>query len=119
MGIPVASQRIGFADFFARSKQKIEKENSLHEIGIKRGSLVHVMKGPYLFSGTSKEQVNWPFCRQTSDGKQEAGLVFVGLYAMIDPPRPGVPDAVLKCQSAGIKGDGDGRSPGDCKGDCG
>merc|ERR1712190_424754 len=61
------------------------------------------MKGPYLFSGTSKEQVNWPFCRQTSDGKQEAGLVFVGLYAMIDPPRPGVPDAVLKCQSAGIK----------------
>merc|ERR1719411_2613042 len=61
------------------------------------------MKGPYLFSGTSKEQVNWPFCRQTSDGKREAGLVFVGLYAMIDPPRPGVPEAVKKCQSAGIK----------------
>merc|ERR1712141_692866 len=59
--------------------------------------------GPYLFSGTNAEQVNWPFCRQTRDGKQEAGLVFVGLYAMIDPPRPGVPDAVLKCQSAGIK----------------
>merc|ERR1719499_1327844 len=83
-------------------KQKICPENSLHEVGIQPGSLVHVSKGPYTFSGTAKELVNWPF-RQTSDGTQEAGLVFVGLYAMIDPPRPGVPDAVLKCQSAGIK----------------
>ncbi|KAL8623500.1 Sodium/potassium-transporting ATPase subunit alpha-3 [Nucella lapillus] len=30
-------------------------------------------------------------------------LRFVGLMAMIDPPRPGVPDAVAKCRSAGIK----------------
>merc|ERR1719300_1548501 len=65
--------------------------------------MVHVMKGPYKFSGAKKEDINIPLRRQTSDGTQEAGLVFVGLYAMIDPPRPGVPDAVLKCQSAGIK----------------
>jgi sodium/potassium-transporting ATPase subunit alpha len=31
------------------------------------------------------------------------GLRFVGLMAMIDPPRAAVPDAVLKCRSAGIK----------------
>ena len=30
-------------------------------------------------------------------------LTFVGLMAMIDPPRPSVPDAVAKCRSAGIK----------------
>ena len=30
-------------------------------------------------------------------------LTFVGLMAMIDPPRNGVPDAVKKCKSAGIK----------------
>merc|ERR1719300_1228969 len=65
--------------------------------------MVHVMKGPYKFSGAKKEDINIPLRRQTSDGTQEAGLVFIGLYAMIDPPRPGVPDAVLKCQSAGIK----------------
>jgi sodium/potassium-transporting ATPase subunit alpha len=30
-------------------------------------------------------------------------LRFVGLMAMIDPPRAAVPDAVSKCRSAGIK----------------
>ena len=32
-----------------------------------------------------------------------SGLRFVGLMAMIDPPRAAVPDAVGKCRSAGIK----------------
>ncbi|XP_013925658.1 PREDICTED: potassium-transporting ATPase alpha chain 2-like [Thamnophis sirtalis] len=31
------------------------------------------------------------------------GLCFVGLMSMIDPPRSTVPDAVIKCRSAGIK----------------
>ncbi|XP_065323368.1 sodium/potassium-transporting ATPase subunit alpha-B-like isoform X2 [Gordionus sp. m RMFG-2023] len=31
------------------------------------------------------------------------GFRFVGLMAMIDPPRAAVPDAVAKCRSAGIK----------------
>merc|ERR1719480_529271 len=30
-------------------------------------------------------------------------LTFVGLMSMIDPPRAAVPDAVMKCRSAGIK----------------
>lgn len=30
-------------------------------------------------------------------------LCFVGLMSMIDPPRAAVPDAVVKCRSAGIK----------------
>ena len=32
-----------------------------------------------------------------------SGLRFVGLMALIDPPRAAVPDAVSKCRSAGIK----------------
>ncbi|XP_048471386.1 potassium-transporting ATPase alpha chain 2 [Rhincodon typus] len=32
-----------------------------------------------------------------------SNLCFVGLLSLIDPPRSSVPDAVLKCRSAGIK----------------
>jgi sodium/potassium-transporting ATPase subunit alpha len=31
------------------------------------------------------------------------GLVFLGMMALIDPPRPAVPPAVAKCKTAGIK----------------
>mmetsp|Transcript_21755 Transcript_21755/g.33250 ORF Transcript_21755/g.33250 Transcript_21755/m.33250 type:complete len:1380 (+) Transcript_21755:266-4405(+) len=31
------------------------------------------------------------------------GLVFLGLMALIDPPRPAVPPAVEKCKTAGVK----------------
>jgi P-type Ca2+ transporter type 2C len=33
----------------------------------------------------------------------ERGLVFVGLYGLADPPRPGVPEALADCRSAGIR----------------
>ena len=33
----------------------------------------------------------------------ERGLCFLGLAAMLDPPRPEVPDAVARCHSAGIR----------------
>merc|ERR1712003_471949 len=39
------------------------------------------------------EDVNFPL----------EGLTFVGLMAMIDPPRANVPEAVARCKSAGIK----------------
>lgn len=35
--------------------------------------------------------------------KYESGMVFVGLQAMMDPPRPDAKDAVEKCKTAGIK----------------
>lgn len=41
----------------------------------------------------NNEDVNFPL----------ENLTFVGLMAMIDPPRPSVPEAVSKCKSAGIK----------------
>lgn len=37
------------------------------------------------------------------DQSADDGLTFVGLIALIDPPRPQVPGAVEKCRSAGIK----------------
>lgn len=35
--------------------------------------------------------------------KSKEGLVFLGLMALIDPPREAVPNAVGKCKTAGIK----------------
>ena len=39
------------------------------------------------------EEVNFPM----------EGLVFIGLMALLDPPREAVPNAVATCQSAGVK----------------
>ena len=35
--------------------------------------------------------------------RSKIGLVFLGLMALIDPPRPAVPPAVTKCKTAGVK----------------
>ena len=37
------------------------------------------------------------------DPKSTSGLVFLGLMALVDPPRPAVPAAVEKCKTAGVK----------------
>merc|ERR1719320_4707 len=57
------------------------------------GDVFLLATGHYRFAGTSANDANWPM----------EGFRFLGFYAMIDPPRPSVPDAVLKCQAAGIK----------------
>merc|ERR1712241_1196348 len=91
--LPIGAQRIGYSD-----KGLLDPANSFRELKIEKGSTFYLQRGPYKFSGTKKDEVNFPLNRG-----DEEGLVFVGLYAMIDPPRPGVPEAVGRCQSAGIK----------------
>src|SRR6266487_3421485 len=46
-----------------------------------------------------------PGCEFNLDDESFAleNLRFLGMIAMIDPPRPSVPDAVAKCRKAGIK----------------
>merc|ERR1719491_2345794 len=94
-GQPKAAQRLAFGSH----GQPLDEALSFKELGIESGSVVHLFRGPYVFKGTNKNELNWPLNRSDD----EEGLVFVGLYAMIDPPRPGVPEAVTCCQEAGIK----------------
>src|SRR5690349_9592816 len=42
------------------------------------------------------------FCTDPTNFPLE-GLRFLGLISMIDPPRPGVPDAVQRCRSAHVR----------------
>merc|ERR1719317_525781 len=71
----------------------------LKDLGHRKGTVFHANVGPYKFRGVSRETVNYPFGRP-GDLK---GPTFVGLFSMIDPARSGVPEAVEKCQDAGIK----------------
>ena len=41
--------------------------------------------------------------RDCAELVKEGGLTFLGIFAISDPIRPDVPDAVKKCQSAGIR----------------
>ena len=40
---------------------------------------------------------------ETTDKALERDLILLGLFGMIDPPRPEVRDAVMECRSAGIR----------------
>ncbi len=44
-----------------------------------------------------------PMPEVPEDGEAETDLIFVGLVAMHDPPRPDVKEAVAKCRSAGVR----------------
>merc|ERR1719233_1467350 len=81
------------------STDELDKNVRLKELGYGKGTVFHTTIGPYKFEGTSRETANYPFGRE----KDSRGLTFVGLYSMIDPARAGVPEAVAKCQDAGIK----------------
>ena len=41
--------------------------------------------------------------KQHEDDIPHAGYTFLGLISLIDPPKVGVPEAVLRCKNAGIR----------------
>lgn len=41
--------------------------------------------------------------KQLEDQIPHAGYTFLGLISLIDPPKVGVPEAVLRCKNAGIR----------------
>jgi len=67
----------------------------------------------YLASDETYNSPNFPSGDSLSEGKDSLGrkqnpkstegLVFLGIMALVDPPRPAVPAAVDKCKTAGVK----------------
>jgi len=92
LGIPCGMQRAyGFE--WSKSGNELPNNLTMSNVKLGDGARILIARGPYKFEGTGGNDCNWPM----------EGLTFLGFFAMIDPPRPSVPDAVLKCQAAGIK----------------
>ncbi|KAF8986140.1 hypothetical protein BGZ46_009251 [Entomortierella lignicola] len=51
----------------------------------------------------SANLADWDFKDPESFYKYEQNMTFIGLVAMLDPPRPEVADAIAKCKTAGIR----------------
>lgn len=84
----------------SKKPEIMEDAMSLKDLGIKAGEVIFMKKGRFAFKGENRESANFPLGQED---QPKMGLTFIGMMAMIDPPRPSVPQAVLKCQSAGIK----------------
>ena len=50
----------------------------------------------------ARDPESYKNCEGTDREPPKDDLVFLGLVSLVDPPRPGVPEAVQKCRSAGI-----------------
>ncbi|MFH2021306.1 MAG: calcium-translocating P-type ATPase, SERCA-type [archaeon] len=55
------------------------------------------------FSSNALRVLGFAYKELTADADYEKNLVFVGLQAMIDPPREEAKDAIKRCKYAGIK----------------
>ncbi|KAK9768478.1 hypothetical protein K7432_000888 [Basidiobolus ranarum] len=54
-------------------------------------------------SGVSGDVSQWNLRDPSKFIQHEQNMTFVGLVGMIDPPRPEVRDAIMKCKTAGIR----------------
>jgi sodium/potassium-transporting ATPase subunit alpha len=58
------------------------------------------------WEGGNPEQANFPLgnaCKETNGADTSDALTYIGLMALIDPPREAVPSSVLTAQRAGVK----------------
>merc|ERR1711933_238246 len=51
--VPIASQRIGYKNHGTF----LESDLTLREVGIRKGSLLHLFKGPYKFTGATADDI--------------------------------------------------------------
>jgi len=68
-----------------------------------------ILKANGEFADSAMRVLAFAYRALEGDGRQydmrsvETGLTFIGLMAMIDPPRPEVKEAIMQCREAGIR----------------
>lgn len=75
-------------------------------VAIKKADIEQIKKANDSFTGQGERVLCFgykPFDRKEVELKDEKDLIFLGLIAMIDPPRPEVIKAVQECYISGIK----------------
>merc|ERR1719383_443643 len=93
ISLPPAQMRLFCYKYSKENGEMDDDSMTFGDCQVQDGAVFMLATGRYRFAGTSATDSNWPM----------TGFRFLGFYAMIDPPRASVPDAVLKCQAAGIK----------------
>jgi len=93
ISMPPAQMRLFCYKYSKENGEMDDDSMTFGDCQVQDGAVFMLASGRYRFAGTSATDSNWPM----------TGFRFLGFYAMIDPPRASVPDAVLKCQAAGIK----------------
>jgi magnesium-transporting ATPase (P-type) len=82
------------AQNFRDSGKDLSDTAAFADFDLKPGCKILAAVGPYqFFGGSNQDSANFPMDQ----------FRFIGFCAMIDPPRASVPEAVRKCQAAGIK----------------
>ncbi|KAK4882963.1 hypothetical protein RN001_006282 [Aquatica leii] len=96
---------IEMSKMYPSSKDYRARNKKLFEIPFSSESKYQVSERVLGFADLeleSKYNWNYPFSMEPLNFPLK-NLRFLGFIALIDPPRPQVPDAVFKCRSAGIK----------------
>jgi len=97
-------------------QQEALSANGLRCLGFAEKELDQSVYGPEYYYETENDDYfssNFPIGDELNSNidpnyrqqnpKSTGKLVFLGLMALIDPPRPAVPDAVERCKTAGVK----------------
>jgi Ca2+-transporting ATPase len=112
--IPFDSDRKMMSVVIEENGKKVFYIKGAPDILLDRSSMMLVDGHEVPIDGQLFEEVNEQLAREAyrvlgvayqpdAQKGEEEGLVFVGLFAMIDPPRPEVKQAIAQCQQAGIQ----------------
>ncbi len=90
----------GAPDIILNICTKIHEDGKVRKITDKDKK--SILKANEKFAGSALRVLGFAY-KESKEKLKEDDLIFVGLQAMIDPPREDVRDSIIKCEEAGIR----------------